>query len=162
MPDFQSIFSAIDDRTVESIDFYSGGFPARYGNRMSGVMEIATHGSPHESASEVGLSMYAALANTRGQSDDGGLWWLGSIRRGNLDLLTDRINSRTGNPRYWDAYGSLGQRLNDSTDLTMAPSSAATMWSSTTVPRPPGQTLKIATCGRGSITNTPRQSAASR
>lgn len=119
LADFQSIFSTVDDRTIESINFYSGGFPARYGNRMSGVMEISTHGAPHTRASEVGLSTYTAIANTRGHSDDERLWWLGSVRRGDLDPLTDRIDSRTGSPKYWDAYGSIGHALSRATYVTI-------------------------------------------
>jgi len=117
--DFQSVFSAIDDRTVDSIDVYTGGFPARYGNRMSGVMELATAASPRTRGSELGLSMFAAIANTRGHTDDATTWWLGSARRGNLDLMVDRIDARSGSPRYWDAYGSVGHRVSDTLDASI-------------------------------------------
>jgi len=119
LADFQSIFSAVDDRTVESIDVYTGGFPARYGNRMSGVMEMSTVKMPPSKGSEVGLSMFAATANTRGHNDDASTWWLGSARRGNLDLMVDRINSRSGSPKYWDAHASIGHRLSDATSLSV-------------------------------------------
>ena len=36
--DYQSIFSAIDARAIEGIEVYTGGFPVRYGDRMSGLV----------------------------------------------------------------------------------------------------------------------------
>jgi outer membrane receptor for ferrienterochelin and colicin len=119
LADFQSVFSAIDDRTVDSIDVYTGGFPARYGNRMSGVIELATGTSPRTQGTEVGLSMFSAMANTRGHTTDEATWWLGSARRGNLDLMIDRIDSRSGSPKYWDAYGSVGHRVSDALDVSL-------------------------------------------
>ncbi|MEJ2131585.1 MAG: TonB-dependent receptor, partial [Gammaproteobacteria bacterium] len=117
LADFQSIFSTIDDRTVDAIDVYTGGFPARYGNRMSGVMEISTPEQANKPGTELGLSMFSALVNTRGKTESGDTTWLASGRRGNLDLLTNRINSRSGHPRYFDAYGRVGHRLNDKAEL---------------------------------------------
>ncbi|MEJ2087879.1 MAG: TonB-dependent receptor plug domain-containing protein, partial [Gammaproteobacteria bacterium] len=40
LKDFQSVFSGFNPSLVKSIDVYTGGFPARYGDRMSGVMDI--------------------------------------------------------------------------------------------------------------------------
>jgi len=36
--DYQNIFSAIDARAVEGVEIYTGGFPVRYGDRMSGIV----------------------------------------------------------------------------------------------------------------------------
>lgn len=117
LADFQSIFSSIDDRTVDAIDVYTGGFPARYGNRMSGVMEVTTTGQRAKPGTELGVSMFSALINTRGRTESGDTTWLASARRGNLDLLTNRVNSRSGDPKYFDAYARVGHRLNDSAEL---------------------------------------------
>ena len=42
--DFQSMFSSFHPQTIQSIEFFTGGFPARYGNKLSGVLDIATQG----------------------------------------------------------------------------------------------------------------------
>ena len=117
LADFQSIFSTIDDRTVDTVDVYTGGFPARYGNRMSGVMAVTTTEQRDKPGIELGVSMFSALINTRGESQDGATTWLASARRGNLGLLTNRVSSRSGDPRYFDAYARVGRRLNDAAEL---------------------------------------------
>lgn len=117
LADFQSIFSSVDDRTVDTIDIYTGGFPARYGNRMSGVMEISTQPQDAAPQTEVGLSLFSAFVNTRGSSADGDTSWLGSARRGNLHLLVDWLDDEYGSPKYDDAYARIGRRLNDGTML---------------------------------------------
>src|SRR5262245_10667447 len=104
LADFQSIFSSVDDRTVDTIDVYTGGFPARYGNRMSGVMAISTLAPDAPPRTELGLSLFSAFANTRGNNAAGDTSWLGSIRRGNLELLVDWIDKSDGSPKYDDAY----------------------------------------------------------
>lgn len=118
LADFQSIFSAVDDRTVDAIDVYTGGFPARYGNRMSGVMEVSTLEQADKPGTELGLSVFSALINTRGVSADEDTDWLVSARHGNLDLLTNRLNARSGDPKYSDAYGRVGHRFNSHTKLS--------------------------------------------
>ncbi len=114
LADFQSIFSSVDDRTVAAIDVYTGGFPARYGNRMSGVMEISTL-APDAPRTELGLSLFSAFANTRGNTADGGTNWLVSARRGNLELLVDWLDDSYGAPKYDDAYARVGRRFGDKT-----------------------------------------------
>lgn len=117
LADYQNLFSAIDDRTVGTVDVYTGGFPARYGNRMSGVVDVSTARRIDKPGTELGLSTFSAFVNTRGESPSGNTSWLASARRGNLDLLTRRINSTTGNPRYVDGFGRVGQRLNENAQL---------------------------------------------
>ena len=36
--DYQNIFSAIDSRAIDGVEVYTGGFPVRFGDRMSGVV----------------------------------------------------------------------------------------------------------------------------
>lgn len=116
LADFQSIFSSVDDRTVDTIDVYTGGFPARYGNRMSGVMAISTLAPDAPPRTELGLSLFSAFANTRGNNAAGDTSWLGSVRRGNLELLVDWIDKSYGSPKYDDAYGRIERRF--SSDVT--------------------------------------------
>ncbi len=116
LADFQSVFSTIDDRTVDSIDVYTGGFPARYGNRMSGVIEVSTLKQADKPGTEVGLSVFSLFANKRGSLGEN-TDYLVSARRGNLDLVTKVVNSNVGTPRYHDAYARLGHRITDNAKL---------------------------------------------
>jgi len=114
LADFQSIFSSVDDRTVDAIDVYTGGFPARYGNRMSGVMAISTLAPDSPPRTELGLSLFSAFANTRGSAADGDTSWLVSARRGNLELLVDWLDKSYGSPKYDDAYARIEHRVSGS------------------------------------------------
>ena len=116
LADFQSVFSTIDDRTVDAIDVYTGGFPVRYGNRMSGVMEVSTLKQADKPGTEVGLSIFSLFANKRGSLGEK-TDYLVSARRGNLDLVTKVVNSSVGTPRYHDAYARLSHQLSDSMQL---------------------------------------------
>ena len=40
LKEFQSIFSTVDPRVVNSMEVYTGGFPAAYGDRMSSVIDV--------------------------------------------------------------------------------------------------------------------------
>ncbi|MCH8256467.1 MAG: Plug domain-containing protein, partial [Proteobacteria bacterium] len=40
--DFQSMFSSFNPQTIQNIEYFTGGFPAQYGNKLSGVLDIAT------------------------------------------------------------------------------------------------------------------------
>ncbi len=112
LADFQNVFSVVDDRAVQSVDVYTGGFPARYGNRMSGVMDINTSPVSAERRTELGISVFSLLANTQGAlTKDGNTTYLVSLRRGNLDQITKQINPSLGRPRYHDAFARVDHEL---------------------------------------------------
>tara|TARA_Y100001933_G_scaffold83082_3_gene84544 strand:+ start:3380 stop:5824 length:2445 start_codon:yes stop_codon:yes gene_type:complete len=117
LADFQNVFSAVDDRAVSSVDVYTGGFPARYGNRLSGVIDINTGDIAGPPRSELGLSVFSVFANTRGTLGDGGTRFLASARRGNLDQITRAVNPDLGTPRYYDALLRLDRDLGRDTTL---------------------------------------------
>lgn len=118
LADFHHLFSTIDGRLIESVDFYTGGFPARYGNRMSGVMDIASINPVRETKTELGLSLFSSFINTRGYRDSAHpMDWLFSARRSNLADLSKAASSDWGTPRYTDAYGRIALDLNEYTQL---------------------------------------------
>lgn len=98
--DFQSMFSSFHPQTIQSVEFFTGGFPARYGNKLSGVLDIATQDAFAAPGGEVGVSAYtlSGLYFNETEKDR----WLVSARRGNLDVV---IQSKIGEPKYHDFYG---------------------------------------------------------
>lgn len=52
-----SIFGVLEPSTLRSAYFSSGGFSARYGNALSGVVDIETEGRPTEARWRAGLNM---------------------------------------------------------------------------------------------------------
>ena len=106
--DFQSVFSTIDHRAISSIQVYSGGFPAKYGDSLSGVMLIEPRAPDAGLHHELSLSTLSASALTSGTFNEGRGEWLASIRRGTVDLLLD---PQRGEPVYGSLYGHLGFQL---------------------------------------------------
>ena len=82
---YQTPFSVIDAGLVRSADIYTGGFPARYGNRMSAVFDLRTVDSSDEPAHSIGVDSFNASARTAGAS--GRFDWLASGRIGTLSPL---------------------------------------------------------------------------
>ena len=117
LKDFQSIFSGLNPSLIKSIDVYTGGFPARYGDRMSAVMDIAPTVEYPELGGEFLLSFLTLAAAGYGSiADNQGRWAL-SGRRGNLDLVTKQINPKVGKPSYSDWYGQFAWDLDPATEL---------------------------------------------
>ena len=98
--DFQSIFSAIDSRAIEGVEVYTGGFPARYGDRMSGLVLMNSLDTEKSRHTELGLSVFNTSFLSAGANGDKN--WLLSARRGNLDLV---IDPKFGRPSYFDVFG---------------------------------------------------------
>jgi outer membrane receptor protein involved in Fe transport len=119
LKDFQSVFSGLNPSLIKSIDVYTGGFPARYGDRMSGVMDIAPADDHRQFGGEVLLSLLTAGASGYGSmADDRGRWAL-SGRRGNLDWVTRVVNPSAGDPAYSDWFGQLAWELDPATELDL-------------------------------------------
>ena len=98
--DYQNVFSAIDARAIDGIEVFTGGFPVRYGDRMSGMVLMNTMEPKGSRHTELGLSVYNTSVLAAG--DESGKRWLFSARRGNLDLVIDR---QYGRPSYFDVFG---------------------------------------------------------
>ena len=97
--DYQSIFSAIDARAIEGVEVFTGGFPAQFGDRMSGLVLMESLESIKPRHTEIGLSVYNTSFLTAGSTADRN--WLLSARRGNLDLV---IDPQFGEPSYYDVF----------------------------------------------------------
>jgi hypothetical protein len=98
--DFQSVFSAIDERIVDRVAVHAGGFSAEYGDALSGLMVVEPR-EPMEIENELGLSVLYTSFLTSGTFADGRASWLFSARDSNLDrVLADHI----GQPEYSDLF----------------------------------------------------------
>ena len=83
--DFQSIFSAIDPGIIRGIEVYTGAFPATFGDRMSGVIDIESLAGSNAPQREFMLSFFNASGQRRRLVRAGRGQWLLSARRSNLD-----------------------------------------------------------------------------
>jgi outer membrane receptor protein involved in Fe transport len=116
--DFQSIFSTIDPGIIRGIEVYTGAFPAAFGDRMSGVINIESLPGGNAPQRELALSFFNASGRVADSFDEGRGQWLLSARRSNLDLMFDVLQEDRGQPNYSDAYARLGYQFSDSVALT--------------------------------------------
>jgi len=113
LKDFFGVFSSIDPAIVSDIRVYTGGFPVVFGDRSSGVVDIAPRLPAGGLHGQVVLSAMTAGAMLDGGFADGAGDWALAARRGNLDLFFDAVDSPLGEPKYYDAYAHAGRRIND-------------------------------------------------
>ncbi len=116
--DFQSLFSTIDPAIVRGIEVYTGGFPASFGDRMSGVISIDSLAAANAPQREVALTLYNASARFAQPFAEGRGEWLLSGRRSNLETLLDLADEDRGAPGYTDLYGRVAYQLTDALGVT--------------------------------------------
>jgi outer membrane receptor protein involved in Fe transport len=112
--DYQNVFSAIDARAIAGVEVYTGGFPVRYGDRMSGLVLMDSIEAEAGSHNELGLSVFNTSALTAGSR--GPHSWLFSARRGNLDIV---IDPKFGQPSYYDVFGEYAVELTPDVRLSI-------------------------------------------
>jgi outer membrane receptor protein involved in Fe transport len=126
LADYHSAYSTIDYRTIESLDMYTGGFPSRYGNRISGVMDIRNQWQHDSYDTDIGVSSFSNFIHTRSQLGEARpVNWLLSLRQGDLTDLTDYIETRAGEPEYLDASARVNAVLSEAISLAAGAAYAA-------------------------------------
>ena len=92
---------------IEDTAFYTGGFSAAYGDRLSSVMVVdLREGNREEFEGEVQLGMAGAGLLFEGPLSAWRGSWIASGRRSYLDLIVDAIGTGAV-PRYSDLQGKL-------------------------------------------------------
>jgi hypothetical protein len=88
---------------VERIDFFSGGFPARYGDKQSSVMDISLREGDYSNfESELEVSMGGAGLLAEGPFADGKGSYIASIRQSFLKYIIKSAGI-TAVPEYWNS-----------------------------------------------------------
>jgi hypothetical protein len=88
---------------IQRADFSAGGFGAKYGDKMSSVLDI---GLRESNRNRVQAVVFADLGNAGGSVDipfgkKGG--WVSSVRRSYIDVVFDTLDlGDIGRPRNWD------------------------------------------------------------
>ena len=115
LKNFLSPVSLLDSRLIEGVEFFSGGFPAIYGDRMSAIIDARSVRPEQPRYYEVGVNLFhsSALASVAFADDRGHA--LLSYRRSNLSDLAQFIENDFGEPNYQDAFGRMDYSISDAT-----------------------------------------------
>jgi hypothetical protein len=111
----QSPASVLDERIIEGLDVYAGGFTADFGDRMSGMIDARTRYPEADEYYELGLSLLHVNALASHSFAEGRGRWLASLRRSNLDEIADALQSDLGEPTYVDGFARLDYEWSPST-----------------------------------------------
>ncbi|MBF9222111.1 TonB-dependent receptor [Hymenobacter ruricola] len=86
--------SMFDANAISDVRLLKGGFPARYGGRLSSVLDVRLkEGNKQRLSGNAGLGVLATHFSLEGPLPNGKTTFLVSARRGNLDLFS-RVASR--------------------------------------------------------------------
>ncbi len=122
LKDFQGVFSILDPQVIGGVDLTPGGFPADFGDRMTALLEMNST-EPVENLHSIGISFTNAWGFTSGTWGEGKGSWLGSLRRGYLDVIlgmaSDGDDDDPPDPKYWDGFFKLAYNLNQEHRLAL-------------------------------------------
>jgi len=113
--DYHNIFSSIDARAISGVEAYTGGFPATFGDHMSGVLVLDSQKPEKPLHTELGLSVFNTSLFNSGYTKEGKVDWLISARRSNLGMVLKRD---WGKPEYFDVFAEIGFNLSSDTRLS--------------------------------------------
>jgi TonB dependent receptor/TonB-dependent Receptor Plug Domain len=103
--DVQSFLGILDPATISTVDFFSGVFPARFGNRLSGVLDIRPRVWTGENYHELGASVLYSHALSQGRLESRPVEWLAAVRRSNVELIARAQERPPLEPDFLDALG---------------------------------------------------------
>ena len=111
--DFYGVFSTIDPGIVSDIRVYTGGFPVTFGDRSSGVVEVAPRLPGQQFNGQAVLSLFTTGVSLDGSFNEGADDWAVAARRSNMSVFFDLASSSFGEPDYHDLFAHVGHRVND-------------------------------------------------
>lgn len=111
--------SLLDPGILSTVDVHAGGYGARYGDRMSAVIDATSIHPEADSHYELGLSLFNATGLGYGRFDDGRGEWLVAARRSNLDEVADLLDAQYGELTYGDVFGRLDYAFSDDTRASL-------------------------------------------
>lgn len=113
LKDYSSALTVLAPETVAGLELLTGAFPAEYGDRMSGVLNITTV-VPDRRRTQISLTPINIQSQTSGTGEKGA--WLAALRGGSLELPF-QVADEEDNPRFWDGFAKVERRLANGTDL---------------------------------------------
>ncbi len=113
----QEGLSFVNSDLTSNVDFSAGGFQAKYGDKLSSVLDI-TYRRPASFDATADLSLLGASISAGGISNDGRLTGIVGIRYRDNSLFVDAKQTETNfKPRFADAQTYLTYKLSNKFEL---------------------------------------------
>lgn len=105
--------SIVDVQAIGGLTLMTGGFPAEFGNRLSGVFDISSaSANTARRRTSLGISFLNARFMSEGTFAGNQGQWLFSARRGYLDLIMGLVDPESNfSPTYYDVLSKVEYRL---------------------------------------------------
>ena len=119
--------STIDVNTINSIKLIKGGFPAEYGNRLSGILDIRLkNGNKSNRKLSLALGLVSTKVFAEGPIDKKGkTTYMLSLRRCNFDLLTRlyfnwKKETYVAGYTFYDGYAKITHEFNPKNAISIS------------------------------------------
>lgn len=117
--ELDNALSIITSTFLGHVSLSTGGYPAEYGDRMSGVIDMTTLVPAGGSRFSLGLGLLFAEAAAVGDfAEDRGRWY-SALRAGDYHLAHETREEREEEPSYWDNLSKLEFALRPSQTLRL-------------------------------------------
>ncbi|MFM7023949.1 MAG: carboxypeptidase regulatory-like domain-containing protein [Flavobacteriales bacterium] len=114
----QEGLSFVNSDMVDNLNFYAGGFEARFGDKMSSVLDI-TYKKPDSAASSLNLSLLGVRAHTEGLFAKKGTYLLGFRQKSNAYLLNSTDVKGTYKPNFLDFQAYITYPINKKWEISL-------------------------------------------
>ncbi len=110
LKDFDNALSIVAPAALGKVELSTGGLPARFGDRMGGVLELTTLAPAAERRMLLGLSFFNLQVGGSGSLGHDRGRWFALARRGSTELAGDFFDGKE-KPKYWDALAKVDSTL---------------------------------------------------
>ena len=113
----QEGLSFVNDDLTSSVDFSAGGFQAKFGDKLSSVLDI-TYRKPTKLQASVDASLLGASVSAGGISDDGKFTGIVGLRYRDNSLFVNAKETQTNfKPTFLDAQTYLSYKFNNKLEV---------------------------------------------
>jgi len=114
-----SVFSAFPEELVDRADFYTGGFSAQYGTRVSSILDVrARNGNKQNLAGSVSIAPFLSSVTVEGPIVKGRVSMIASVRQSLIEELFPDLAGQRLPYRFGDQFGKVHAFLGNSHSLS--------------------------------------------
>jgi len=115
-----SFYSAFPQEIIDNAGLYTGGFGARYGTRISSVVDVTTrNGNKQKPAGEISLAPFLSTARLEGPLIKNKVSVIASVRESFVEAVMPNLLGQRFPYRFGDRFGKVHAFLNASNSFSL-------------------------------------------